>query len=318
MTDITPMQPADTRIVGIDVAKAHLDLHLLPGGRAWRIAYTPADLARLIDALAADRVDLVVMEASGGYERPCADLLAAAGIAVAVVNPRHVRRFAGAMGKLAKTDRIDAAIIADYGARMRPSVRHRPDPERNHLAALVARRRQLVAMTVTERQRADPDHLDPVIADDIACHLCFLEGSLADIEQRIAALIADHPLWSRLSTALQAIKGVGPQTATALITQMPELGTINRRQIAALAGLAPINRDSGSSRGRRFVQGGRTPINTALYLAALSAARFNPDLKTFYQRLRTNGKSPKTALVAVARKLLAILNAVAKQTLKPA
>jgi len=314
MTDIA----VTTRLVGIDIAKTHLDLHMLPDGRAWRIAYTPEALARLIDALVEQQVELIVLEASGGYERPCADLLAGAGLAVAVVNPRQIRRFAGALGRLAKTDAIDAAMIADYGMRMRPAARHRPDPDRSHLAALVVRRRQLVAMTVVERQRADPDHLDDSIAADIAQHLRFLEDRLAEIEQRIATLIAAHPLWSRLASALQMVKGVGPQTATALITQMPELGTIGRRQIAALAGLAPINRDSGASRGRRFVQGGRTQLKTALYLAALSAARFNPALKIFYQRLRDNGKPPKTALVAVARKLLTILNAIAKNTLKTA
>lgn len=313
MTDI----PDTPRFVGIDVAKTHLDLHMLPDGRAWRIAYTPADLARLIDELAARQVELVVMEASGGYERSCADLLAGAGLAVAVVNPRQIRRFAGALGTLAKTDTVDAALIAEYGVRMRPSARHRPDPGRSQLAALVVRRRQLVAMMVTERQRVDPAHLDESVARDIAHHLRFLEQAMADIEQRINALITAHPLWSRLSRALQAIKGVGPQTATTLITQMPELGTVGRRQAAALAGLAPFNRDSGTSRGRRFVHGGRTPLKTALYLAALSAARFNTTLKAFYQRLRDNGKPPKTALVAVARKLLTILNAVAKQTLQP-
>lgn len=314
MTDI----PAKPRLVGIDVAKTHLDLHLLPDGRAWRIAYTPAALASLIDDLAASRVELVVMEASGGYERPCADLLAGAGLAVSVINPRQIRRFAGALGRLAKTDAVDAALIADYGMRMCPAARHRPDPDRSHLAALVARRRQLVAMTAVERQRADPDHLDDTVAGDIAHHLRFLEHRLDEIEQHIAALIAAHPVWSRLTRDFQTVKGVGPQTATALITQMPELGTIGRRQIAALAGLAPVNRDSGTSRGRRFVQGGRTQIKTTLYLAALSAARFNPTLKIFYQRLRANGKPPKAALIAVARKLLTILNAVAKQTLQHA
>lgn len=313
MTDIATA----LRIVGIDVAKSHLDLHLLPEGRGWQITYTPAELAHLIDGLLAARIDLVVMEASGGYERICADALAGAGLAVAIVNPRRIRRFAGALGRLAKTDAIDAALIADYGDRIRPATRHSPDPARNRLAALVTRRRQLVAMTVVERQRADPGHLDHIIADDIARHLRFLDQSLADIERRIAALIADHPLWSRLSSALQTIKGVGPHTATALITQMPELGTVGRRQIAALAGLAPVNRDSGTSRGRRFVQGGRLPVKTALYLAALSAARFNPILKTFYQRLKDAGKPSKSALVAVARKLLTILNAIARQALSP-
>jgi transposase len=308
MTDIA----VKSRLVGIDVASTHLDIHLLPDGRAWRIAYSPAALSRLIDILSAKQTELVVMEASGGYERPCADMLAAAGLEVAVVNPRQIRRFAGALGRLAKTDAIDAALIAEYGLRMRPSTRHRPDADRSHLAALVVRRRQIVAMMATERQRADPDHLDPGIADDIAEHLLFLQQRLAIIEQQICARIAAHPLWSRLSQALQSIKGVGPQTANILITHMPELGTINRRQIAALAGLAPVNRDSGASRGRRFVQGGRSPVKTALYLAALSAARFNPTLKSFYQRLRDNGKTPKAALIAVARKLLTILNAVAK------
>lgn len=210
MTDIA----VKSRLVGIDVASTYLDIHLLPDGRAWRIAYSPAALSRLIDILSAKQTELVVMEASGGYERPCADMLAAAGLEVAVVNLRQIRRFAGALGRLAKTDAIDAALIAEYGLRMRPSTRHRPDADRSHLAAL--------------------------------------------------------------------------------------------------AGLAPVNRDSGTSRGRRFVQGGRSPVKTALYLAALSAARFNPTLKSFYQRLRDNGKTPKAALIAVARKLLTILNAVAK------
>jgi transposase len=309
---------ASPRIVGIDVAKAHLDLHLLPEGRSWRIAYEPAKLRQLIEQLLVLQVTLVVLEASGGYERVCADLLAEAGLPVAVVNPRQVRRFAGAMGTLAKTDSIDAAMIAQYGLRIRPQARHRPDPARSHLTALVLRRSQLVALRVAETQRADPDHLDAAVAEDIACLIGFITQRIQRIEHDIAQLIASHPLWGQLSEALRAVKGVGPQTATALITLMPELGTISRRQVAALAGLAPVNRDSGTSRGRRFIQGGRSPLRTALYMAAITAARCNPVLRTFYERLRLAGKAPKTALIAVARKLLTILNAIASQKLKTA
>jgi transposase len=256
---------------------------VLPEGRSWRINYTPEGLARLLDQLEQVAPALIAMEASGGYERACADCLAGAGLAVAVVNPRLVRRFAGSLGKLAKTDQIDAAIIARYAAFARPANCHTPDPEHAALMALAARRRQVVAMIVMEKQ--------------------------------ISALIASHAMWARITAALQNVTGVGPQTATTIITHLPQIGTLNRRQAAALAGLAPINRDSGSKRGRRFVQGGRQPLKTALYLAALSAARFHPTLKPFYTSLRNAGKAPTSALIAVARKLLIILNATARQAI---
>jgi transposase len=298
--------------VGIDVAKRHLDVHLLPEGRSWRVEYTPAGLGRLLDQLEKLVPTLIIMEASGGYERACADALAGAGLPVAVINPRLVRRFAGSLGKLAKTDRIDAEIIARFGAFARPTSRHTPDPEQAMLSALSARRRQLVSMIVMEKQRADPGHVHPAILPDIKRHLAVLDKELARLEDRIATLIAKHAHWARINAALQEITGVGPQTALALITQLPEIGTLNRRQAAALAGLAPINRDSGTHRGRRFVQGGRQQLKTALYLAALSAARHHPTLKRVYTDLRNNGKAPKSALIAVARKLLIILNAVAR------
>lgn len=303
------------RFVGIDVAKKHLDVHLLPEGKSWRIDYTPAGLARLLDQLEKVAPALIAMEASGGYERACADCLAGAGLAVAVINPRLVRRFAGSLGKLAKTDQIDAAIIARYAALAKPANHHTPDPAQAMLAALTVRRRQLVGMIVMEKQRTDPGHVHPAILADIKRHLRVLEKEQAKLEARIDALIASHPLWARMTAALQEVTGVGPQTATALITHLPEIGTLNRRQAAALAGLAPINRDSGTHRGRRFVQGGRQPLKTALYLAALSAARHHQTLKHFYKSLRENGKTPKSALIAVARKLLIILNAVARKTI---
>jgi len=314
MTNIS----ASPRVVGIDVARTHLDLHLLPEGRVWRISYEPAQLHQLIGELLDRQVTLVVLEASGGYERVCADLLAEAGLQVAVVNPRQVRRFAGAMGTLAKTDAVDAAVIAQYGMRMHPEARHRPDPVRSRLTALVMRRAQLLAMRIAETQRANPAHLDAVVAADIAGLIDCLNSHIVGIEREIAQCIASHPCWSRLDAALRAVKSVGPQTATAMITLLPELGTISRRQIAALAGLAPINRDSGASRGRRSIQGGRSPVRTALYMAAITAARCHPTLAPFYLRLRERGKTTKTALIAVARKLLTILNAIARQTLQTA
>ena len=304
--------------VGIDVAKRHLDIHLWPGGRHWRADYTPKGLAELAAVLATHNPTLIVMEASGGYERACADSLAGAGLAVAVVNPRQTRRFAGSTGKLAKTDRIDAEMIARYGSCLKPSCRHTPDPAHAELAALVARRRQLVAMAVMEKQRSDPSLVHKSLVAGIKQHLRHLEKQCAALQTRIAAIIAAHPLWSRITAALQEVKSVGPQTATTLIAHMPELGTLNRRQVAALAGLAPINRDSGTSRGRRFTHGGRNQIKTALYLAALSAARYHPTLKTFYTSLRNAGKAPKSALIAVARKLLITLNSIAKNIIQSA
>lgn len=314
MTHIAPAE----RFVGIDVAKKHLDIHLLPEARSWRIDYTPAKLAGLLGQLEKLAPTLIVMEASGGYERACADCLAGGGLAVAVVNPRLVRRFAGSLGKLAKTDRIDAAIMARYAALARPELRYTPDPTHATLMALTSRRRQLVGMIVMEKQRSDPGHAHPAVLAGIERHLRLLEEEQAIVEAEIDTIIASHPLWARITAALQEVTGVGPQTATALITHLPEIGTLDRRQAAALAGLAPINRDSGTQRGRRFVQGGRQPLKTALYLAALSAARFHPTLKPFYQSLRKAGKAPKSALIAVTRKLLVILNAIAKQTLKTA
>lgn len=306
------------RFVGIDVAKKHLDVHLHPEGRCWRLNYNPAGLARLLDQLEQMAPVLIAMEASGGYERACADCLAGAGLAVAVINPRLVRRFAGSLGQLAKTDQIDAAIIARYAAFARPANCHTPDPEHAMLMALTGRRRQVVAMIVMEKQRMDPGHVHQAILPGIRRHLRILEKEQAQLEARINALIASHTVWARINAALQDVTGVGPQTATAIITHLPQIGTLNRRQAAALAGLAPINRDSGSQRGRRFVQGGRQPLKTALYLAALSAARYHPTLKLFYASLRQAGKAPKSALIAVARKLLIILNATARQAINTA
>lgn len=309
---------ADARVVGIDVSKAHLDVHMLPEGKAWRIACEPAALGGLVDELQVQAPGLIVMEATGGYERLAADLLAGAGLPVAVVNPRQTRRFAGSLGRLAKTDRIDAEVLALYAQRIQPTARHRPDPERARLAALVTRRRQLLAMIVMEKQRLDPALVDAHVAKGIEQHRRFMERQCAAIEAEIAGCIASHPLWSQLDAAFQTVVGVGPGTSRTIITHMPEIGTIDRRQAAALAGLAPFNRDSGIMRAKRHVYGGRPAVKTALYMAALSAARHHPTLSLAYRQLRAKGKYPKQALIAIARKLLVILNAIAKQTTQTA
>jgi transposase len=297
---LIPLNKADasTCYIGIDIAKSHFDIAI--GTKRQRAAYTPAAIADLIAVWTQMEDPLVLMEASGGYERQLADLLAGAGLAVAIINPRRIRNFARSIGKLAKTDAIDAGILALYGERMRPKQRHIPDPQHRHLAALVTRRRQLVVMRASEEQRLDPALVEPSLKAAIARHIKSLARDIGKI-------------WAKLHHALQDVQGIGPVTATALICEMPELGTLNRRQAAALAGLAPINKDSGTMRGRRFIQGGRQALKTALYMAALSAARMHPTLKQKYAALKNAGKPPKVALIAIARKLLIIANAIAKQ-----
>jgi len=299
------------RFVGIDVSKERLDIHLLPDGQAYSLPNTRRGLWRLIAELGSGDTALVVLEASGGYERACADILAESGFDVAVVNPRQVRDFARSLGQLAKTDRIDAAVLALYGERLRPACRHLPDAARSQLSALVARRRQLVAMHGAEARRLD-QVADKQLQRDLKRHLRWLVKEIAGIEARIAQAIAAHPVWAELAARLASVPGVGAKTVAILIAELPELGTIEHKKITALAGLAPLNRDSGKMRGKRTIWGGRRQVRTALYMAALSAARFNPALKDFRNRLVDSGKPKKAALIAVARKLLTILNALAR------
>lgn len=311
-TKIADHEALPRYFAGIDVAKAHLDVATLPRTAARRIAYTKAGLADLVTALGKVHPALIVMEASGGYERLCADVLAEAGFAVAVINPRQVRAFARSTGRLAKTDRIDAAMLALYGERLAPTTRHKADPKRAHLAALIRRRHQLITMRTAERQHLDPSLLDPALGPMIKAHLRMIERHIAKLDDQIAEAIKSHPDWADIYSAVQDIKGVGPGTASTLIADMPELGTINRRQVAALAGLAPINRDSGNSRGRRFTQGGRANVRTMLYMAALSAIRSNPQYAAAYKTMRDAGKPAKLAITAMARKLLIVINAIAR------
>lgn len=302
--------PAVPSYVGIDVAKAHLEVAVHPEGTAWRSSTAGVGLAETVERLRALGPALVVLEASGGVEVPVVGALAAAGLPVAVVNPRQVRDFAKATGRLAKTDRLDAGVLARFGAAVRPAVRPLPDAQVQALGALVTRRRQVVEMLVAERHRRRS--APPPVRRRIERHLGVLEEELAELDRDLQDALRASPLWREQEDLLRGVPGVGPTTACTLLAELPELGQLGRRQVAALVGVAPLNRDSGTRRGQRAVWGGRASVRTALYLATLVATRHNPVIRATYQRLRAAGKPKKVALVACMRKLLVILNAMLK------
>ena len=298
--------------VGIDVAKATLDVWLERGGPAggegWTTANTPVGIAELVERLEGQGVHLVVLEATGGYEYAAVVALSVAGLAVAVVNPRQVRDFARATGRLAKTDRIDAQVLARFGAAIQPEARPLPSEAVHELDQLVTRRRQVRDMLQAEKNRRD------LARGGVKCqiqeHIDWLQRQLTAIEDDLRARIEASPLWRATEDLLRSVPGVGPTTAFTLLAELPELGTLSKREIAALVGVAPFARDSGTLRGKRAIWGGRTSVRTCLYMAAVTASRHNPLLKTFYLRLLDNGKAKKLALIAVVRKLLVILNAM--------
>jgi transposase len=294
--------------LGLDVAKATVVLASEPAGVGGEFATEGDGLVALVEQCQAQPVTLIVLEATGGYEAPIAAALAAVGLPVAVVNPRQVRDFAKALGRLAKTDAIDARVLALFGARVRPVPRPLPDAATQELHALVLRRRQLLDMLLAERQRHTRSH--GRVRANLRSHIHWLERSLADTEEGLRQLIEASPLWRVQDELLQSVPGVGPTLAATLLASLPELGHLGRRQIAALVGVAPLARDSGTLRGRRTCWGGRPGVRTVLQMAALVAARWNPVLRPFYQRLRAAGKPAKLALTAVARKLLVVLNAM--------
>jgi transposase len=297
--------------VGVDVGKDEIAVAVTPGGEAWTSATTPEALERTMARLAGLRPTVVVLEATGGYEAPVAAAGAAARLPIVIVNPRQVRAFAHALGRTAKTDAIDAHVLAVFGARVQPAVRPLPDADTQALAAVVTRRRQLLDMLIAERQRLAQATAPPV-QRDLRNHIRWLERRVTDVDDDLTRRIQGSPLWRAQEDLLRSVPGIGPIVARTLLAELPELGTLERRTIAALVGVAPMNRDSGHSRGRRMIRGGRTSVRNALYMAALVATRYNPPLRVFYQRLRGAGKPPKVALVAVMRKLLAILNAMIK------
>ena len=295
--------------VGIDVAKDRLDVHLRPSGEAFAVARDGEGLAGLVERLQTLAPRLVVMEATGGYESVVASALAAARLALAVVNPRQIRDFARATGRLAKTDRIDAAAIAHFAEAIRPPTRPIADAEAQALGELVARRRQVIEMIVAEGHRRRRATQRRVIRA-IERHLAVLQAELSELDGDIDQAIRNTPAWQADADLLASVPGIGPATLRTLIAELPELGRLTRRKIAALVGVAPINRDSGTMRGRRTIAGGRATVRTALYMAALVASRKNPAIAAHYNKLRAAGKTGKQALIACIRKLLVILNAI--------
>ena len=295
--------------VGIDVAKDRLDVHVRPSGEAFAVARDGKGLEELTGRLGALDPALVVLEATGGYEVTAAAALCAAGLALAVVNPRQIRAFARATGRLAKTDALDAAAIAHFAEAVRPEPRPVPDAQARALGELVARRRQIVEMMTAERNRRKRLASRRMIKS-VDRVLTALQRELSDLETELGDAIRKTPAWRQADDLLKSVPGVGDVTARTLIADLPELGTLDRRRIAALVGVAPFNRDSGRMRGKRTVWGGRANVRATLYMAALVASEHNPILKPFYQRLLDAGKPKKLALTAVMRKLLTILNAI--------
>jgi transposase len=294
---------------GIDVSKGILDVAVRPGGETWKADNSEEGIKGLAGRLQEAGVSLVVAEATGGLEIQVVSALALLGIDVAVVNPRQVRDFARATGRLAKSDTMDAEVLARFAEAVRPDVRPLKDEQERELAELVARRGQVVQMLVAEKNRFGRIG-SKAVRKELKAHIAWLERRLGGIDKGIDSAIKGSPVWRVKDDLLRSVPGVGNATSSMLLAGVPELGSLNRRQVAALVGVAPLNRDSGLFKGRRSVWGGRTNVRATLYMATLAAVRFNPEIKAFYQRLREGGKRPKVALTACMRKLIVILNAM--------
>jgi transposase len=292
---------------GIDVAKAWLDV-ATSDEPVWRVANDVAGIATLVAQLTAQRPRLIVLEATGGYETAVTAALVAAGLAVAVVNPRQVRDFAKATGHLAKSDALDARVLALFAARVQPTPRPLPDAVAAELAALLARRRQVLEMRTAEQHRRPT--LAPRLRPALDAHVVWLSQQLAELDGELDRTLRDSPVWRAKEDLLRSIPGIGPVVARTLLGELPELGCLDRGEVAALAGVAPLNQDSGRRRGKRRTWGGRAPVRAALYMAAVTATRCNPTIRALYTRLRAAGKPAKVALVACMRKLLLIANAI--------
>jgi transposase len=298
--------------VGIDVSQSAWDVHVRPGNRRLHIEVAEGAAAQLLAALGEAGTSLVVVEATGGLERQLVAELLEAGVTTAVVNPRQVRDFAKALGRLAKTDRIDAETLALFAERVQPRPSQKTPERQSQLDALVTRRRQLVALRAVERTR-QRQTVERTAKRSIDKTVQFLDGQIAELDQAISRLIDADEDWRAQRDLIQSVPGVGPTTSATLMAELPELGRLNRRQIATLAGVAPLNHDSGKLRGRRAVRGGRGDVRTALYMAAFSARRFNPTIRAFADRLDRAGKPFKVVLTACMRKLLTILNSIVRR-----
>ncbi|CAN5240702.1 IS110 family transposase [soil metagenome] len=301
-------------LIGIDVAKAELVMGSRPGGERWTVVNDERGVGSLVDRLREESPELIVLEATGGYELLCVAALAAAALPVVVVNPRQVRDFARATGQLAKTDRIDADILALFAERVQPAVRALPDAEAQELDALLARRRQLLEMLQAERNRLGQvfGRGKRAVKKSLKTHIAFLERELRIADTDLSEMIRQSPAWRERDDLLQSVPGIGRVVSLTLLADLPELGRLSRREIAKLVGVAPLSRDSGTFRGRRFVQGGRAIVRAMLYMGALVATKRNTVIRAFYQRLLNAGKPKKLALVACMRKLLTILNTMVR------
>lgn len=304
------MTPSEALYIGIDVSKANLDIDAYPRAHRTRFSNDETGRRQLVNELKNLQPKLVVLEATGGLESPIASELAIAGLAVAVINPRQARDFAKAIGVLAKTDQVDALVLARFAEAIKPEVRALKDSEVMALDSVLTRRRQLVDMITAESNRYA--QAPGKIAKQIAKHLSWLNKRLKEADDDLDDAIRQSPLWQAKAHLMMSIPGVGRVTATTLLAALPELGQLSRREISALVGVCPFNRDSGGHRGRRVIWGGRASVRTVLYMAALAASRHNPMIKAFYQKLLAAGKMKKVALVACMRKLLVILNAMVK------
>lgn len=296
--------------VGIDVSMAKLDIAVRPTSEIWQVSNDKTGIESLVSKLKALNPSLIVIEATGGIEIPVVGELGKEGLPIVAVNPRQVRDFAKATGRLAKTDAIDAGIIAHFGEAVHPGLRPLKDEQTLKLDALISRRRQIVEMLVMEKNRlgSAPVH----VRKNISQHIKWLEKCLSGINKELEDFIKSSPMWMEKADLLQSVPGVGPVFSATLLAELPELGTLNRKSIAALIGVAPLNKDSGKLYGIRVTWGGRASVRRVLYLSTMSAIRCNPTIKIFYKRLRDAGKKPKVAIVACMRKLITILNAMVK------
>ena len=300
----------EPRFVGIDVSKAQLDVAVRPTGQRWVLPYDEIGMEGLIPQIVDLGPTLVLLEATGGLELPLVAALAAAALPVVVVNPRQVRDFARVTGTLAKTYALDAGVLAHFADAVRPDVRPLRDAETQVLNSLTARRHQVMTMLVSEKNRLGT--AIGAVSPRIEAHIAWLEQELSDLDQELRQTLRRSPVWREKDDLLRTVPGVGEQLSLTLLANLPELGTLNRRQIAALVGVAPYNRDSGALRGKRAVWGGRSRVRAVLYMGALVASRHNAAIRDFYQRLLAAGKPKKVALVASMRKLLVVLNAMLK------
>lgn len=302
------MKKAGKLFVGIDVSKAWLDVAVDEQKEGWHVSNDDAGICGLVKQLKKLKPQLIVLEATGGFEMLVVAEVSQAGLPVAVVNAKRVRDFAKAIGQIAKTDKLDARVLAHFAAAIRPEVRSLRSEEEEQLTALLTRRRQVLDMLTVERNRLVTVRAQ--MRTDIEAHIDWLSNSLKELNQEIEEFVQGSPLWKEKDALLQSVPGVGPVTSATMLGMLPELGLLNRQEIAALVGVAPFNKDTGGKQGKRRIFGGRADVRNVLYMAALSAKKYNPFIRTFYTRLIQHGKEKKVALTACMRKLLVILNAM--------